>query len=96
MTVEFLDGDPTWATYNKEIGIQKCNKIIEFNSTGNLSEKFDGIQYDVEPYALTDSIGYDPPYWNVDQITVWNSFISFLDSCQAIVDNSKSELYFDN
>lgn len=95
MILEFLDGDPTWATYNQETGYERIRKVIEFNDSSNsIDEKIKGIQFDVEPYLLKEDRGYQPPYWDTNRTEVWESFVSFVDSCQAIVDSSDTDLYF--
>ncbi len=95
LIVEFLDGDPTWATYNQDIGYERLNKVLEFNANStNENEKLKGIQFDVEPYLLKEERGYQPPYWDTDKMEVWDLFVEFLDSCQTIVNNSNTDMYF--
>ncbi len=95
MTIEYLDGAPHWATYDKATGYERINKVIEFNDSSQTpEEKIRGIQFDVEPYLLRENRGYQPPYWDTDRMEVWEQFITFLDSCQALVNNSNSDLYF--
>jgi hypothetical protein len=95
VTMEYLDGDPTWATYNKNIGYYRIEKVIDFNKNSiPENEKIKGIQFDVEPYLLTADRGYQPPYWDTERMEVWESFIEFLDSCQTLVNNSGDDLYF--
>ena len=95
MTIEYLDGDPSWATYNQAIGFETLKKIIEFNDSTLLEEeKIKGIQFDVEPYLLTQARGYQPPYYDTDRMEVWNLFVTFVDSCQKIIDTNNTDLYF--
>jgi len=95
LTIEYLDGDPSWATNNQNNGIYKINKVLEFNaSASSEDEKFDGIQFDVEPYLLTASRGYKPPYWDTDKDSVWTLYVAYMDSCQKIIDKADSSLYF--
>ncbi|MBU0474381.1 MAG: T9SS type A sorting domain-containing protein [Bacteroidetes bacterium] len=95
ITIEYLDGDPTWATYNRETGFERIQKAIEFNAATLIDkEKIKGIQFDVEPYLLKESRGYMPPYYDVERMVVWNLFVTFVDSCQKIIDSAKTDLYF--
>ena len=95
ITIEYLDGDPSWATYNQDKGFERLQKVIEFNATTIIDkEKIKGIQFDVEPYLLKESSGYNPPYYDVDRMEVWNLFVAFSDSCQKIIDSTKTDLYF--
>lgn len=53
LSVEFLTGDPSWATPAGEPGAIAClNAVLAFNKAGAPNERYDGFQYDVEPYAL--------------------------------------------
>ena len=95
LTIEYLDGDPSWATYNQADGFDRIKKVLEFNdSSKSDNEKIKGIQFDVEPYLLTEARGYQAPYWNVDTMIVWESFVTFLDSCQRMIDSANTDLYF--
>ncbi|MGD8780816.1 MAG: T9SS type A sorting domain-containing protein [Ignavibacteria bacterium] len=95
LTIEYLDGDPSWATYNQESGFDRIQKVIEFNSNSlTEKEKIKGVHFDVEPYLLKQSSGYQPPYWDIDKMTVWESYVNYMDSCQALIDNANSDLYF--
>ncbi|MBA4319726.1 MAG: hypothetical protein C0412_15095, partial [Flavobacterium sp.] len=95
ITIEYLDGDPSWATYNQATGYDRISKVIEFNSkTISEKEKIKGVHFDVEPYLMKQGGIYKPPFWDVDRTTVWNSYVAFLDSCQSLVNNSGSNMYF--
>ena len=95
ITIEYLDGDATWATYNQRYGYDRIKKVIEYNTSRTIDkEKIKGIHFDVEPYLLKPGGSYKAPYWDTDRMTVWNSFLAFNDTCQAMVDNSNSDLYF--
>jgi len=53
LRVEFLTGDPSWATVAGEPGAIACiNAVLGFNKAGSPAERYDGFQYDVEPYSL--------------------------------------------
>ena len=93
--VEYLDGDPSWATYNQQIGIERINKVIEFNNQATSeTEKIKGIQFDVEPYLLKSTSLYNPPYYDTNMDSVWNLYVTYMDSCQKIVDTADTSLYF--
>jgi len=93
--VEYLDGNPSWATYNHKAGFDRINKIIEFNSSAlSEKEKFKGIQFDVEPYLLLAGSRFQPPYWDTNLDTVWKLFVSYVDSCQKLIDRTNLDLYF--
>ena len=95
LTIEYLDGDPSWATYNQVVGLDRIKKVIEFNSKSlTEKEKIKGIHFDVEPYLLKQSSGYQSPYWDNDKMIVWESYVSYMDSCQSFIDNTGSNLYF--
>ncbi len=95
ITVEYLDGDPSWATYNQSIGFERLKKFIEFNATATSPEEMlQGVQFDVEPYLLKSSGGYHPPYWDIDMDSVWALYVDYMDSCNKIIDSSNAEIYF--
>ncbi|MCK9279387.1 MAG: T9SS type A sorting domain-containing protein [Melioribacteraceae bacterium] len=95
ITIEYLDGDPSWATYNQAYGYDRIKKVIEYNASCSKEEqKFKGVHFDVEPYLLKVGSSYRAPYWDSDRMAVWNSFLAFNDTCQALVDSSNSNLYF--
>ncbi len=48
-----LDGEPTWSHEHKE-PIQRIEQILDFNANSTSDERFDGIQFDIEPYLLDD------------------------------------------
>jgi len=53
LRVEFLTGDPSWATpAGLPAAIGTINTILAFNKAGAAGERYDGFQYDVEPYSL--------------------------------------------
>lgn len=95
LTIEFLDGDPTWATYRQADGFYRIKKVLEFNnSSTSEKEKIKGIHFDVEPYLLRQDRGYLPPYWDTDKMTVWESYVTYMDSCQRMIDSASADLYF--
>ena len=56
LRVDFLTGDPHWATAARQPeGLAYIKAILDFNRGGaTAAERFDGFQYDVEPYSLPD------------------------------------------
>ena len=51
--VDFLCGDPSWATVHQDDAFVYVDAVIRYNrSTANPDTAFDGFQYDVEPYVL--------------------------------------------
>lgn len=95
LTIEYLDGDPTWATYNQDVGFDRIKRVLEFNAAASSEDKkFDGIQFDVEPYLLKADRGYQPPYWDKDRDSVWALYVAYMDSCQRMIDRADSSLYF--
>lgn len=81
ITVFYLDGEHTWAESSSQrtYGEQVLSNVLAFNSSALPNERFDGIQYDVEPYAL--------PQWGTLKATYWNHFVTLLTNCQAQVNN---------
>ncbi len=51
MYVHALNGDPTWTT-DHQPAANYINTVISYNKNSQINEKFDGINLDVEPYAL--------------------------------------------
>src|SRR5262249_44792017 len=53
LRVDFLCGAPEWGrAANHETALANLRAVLAFNKGGGSSERFDGIQYDVEPYIL--------------------------------------------
>ncbi len=89
LKVEYLDGDKTWATTNISSGKLYMDYLIKFNSeVSDPAERFDGVQYDVEPYLNS---GWSDPSTRED---IWNGFIELLTYCQAMVDSLNDGTYF--
>lgn len=83
--VEFLDGAADWATTGAGYAKQYIDHVINFNNgTTDPAKRFDGIQYDVEPYLLDSWFSQ----------SVWNGFITLLKDCQAKVDAASTTLRF--
>ncbi|WP_437755149.1 hypothetical protein [Sorangium sp. So ce1389] len=55
LRVDFLTGDPHWATPAEQAAaLAELNAILAFNRSGGPGEQFDGFQYDVEPHTLPE------------------------------------------
>jgi hypothetical protein len=93
--IEYLDGDPSWATYNSHVGLARLQLALDFNAGAAAeNEKLAGVQFDVEPYLLKAGRGYLPPYWDTQKDSVWDLYVTAMDSCQKFIDRSDSTLRF--
>ncbi len=89
LKIEYLDGDKTWATTNISSGEKYMDYVIAFNfEAKDSTERFDGIQYDVEPYLNS---GWSDP---ATRETIWNGFIELLTYCQTKIDSLNDGTYF--
>jgi hypothetical protein len=85
LKVQFLDGAPDWATTGKAYGENYLRYALAFNAAStSASQKFDGIQYDVEPYL--DSGWFSQ--------SLWDSFTGLLTDCETMVKNSGQGIPF--
>jgi len=76
LKVDYLDGDPSWATSSGGLnGEQTCDDVLNFNKGGSSNQRFDGIHFDVEPYGLTD--------WNTNKQAIWEEYLTLLTNCKA-------------
>ncbi|MGM7702553.1 hypothetical protein ACSVDE_12565 [Pseudalkalibacillus sp. Hm43] len=48
-----LDGEPTWS-YEQNEPIKRIEQILDYNADSTPEERFDGIQFDIEPYLLDE------------------------------------------
>jgi hypothetical protein len=82
-----LDGDPFWAlTVNHMVALNRIQEVFDFN-TAHPDAKFDGIQHDVEPYAL--------PEWRDHQAATAVQFLQLLEESQHKINDYDSSLHFD-
>jgi hypothetical protein len=74
--VIFLDGDAAWVTSSalRVYGESIMDSLISFNAGGTVTQRFDGVQYDVEPYGATG--------WSTNSETFWATFTTLLQNCQ--------------
>jgi hypothetical protein len=85
LRVDFLTGDPSWALDSSQaIGLAYTQAVIDFNRGGDRSERYDGIQYDVEPYAL--------PEWRTQRETLEAGLLGLLDKSRALIKASGQKL----
>lgn len=84
LRVEYLAGDPGWATpSHRANGEERCDAFVEFNqATSTITERFDGLHYDVEPYTLSD--------WETNYDIYWNQYTTLLRNCQEKIDTYNS------
>jgi len=79
LTVDFLTGDPSWATPEKQsIGTDLLSAVLAFNSSSPAGARYDGFQYDVEPYSL--------PGWPSAELE--NGLLALLDKSNALIKES--------
>jgi hypothetical protein len=75
-----LDGDPSWAlTSNHETALGRIREVLDFNRT-HPAARFDGIQHDIEPYAL--------PEWKTDQEGTALQFLQLLKDSRKLLSRS--------
>jgi len=84
MQVYFLDGEATWAetTALRQYAEGVVDTLLSYNTASLPDERFDGIQYDVEPYLLSN--------WSTQKATYWNNYTTLLANCQTKVDTYNS------
>jgi hypothetical protein len=83
LRVEFLCGDPAWAkAENHAEALSNLKAVLDFNKNGKPDERFDGFQYDVEPYILKE--------WPSETLT--RDFLALLDKARDEIKASKSKL----
>ena len=84
LEVHLLDGHPLWALSGKERepADRLLTAVFNFNAQGTPEERFDGIQYDVEPYLLEEKHPYT---WGKDTVTIWDQYLQNLNEWQSKV-----------
>jgi len=73
IAVEYLDGEAAWINKDSAAANTIISDLLAFNENGATEERFDGVQFDVEPYALHG--------WYT--AALWNQYIQFLQSTQS-------------
>ena len=83
-TIEFLCGDAEWARAERhDEGLAYLKAILSFNQMASRpDERFDGFQYDVEPYSL--------PGW--PDASLRREFLQFFDKSRQLRDVSRQSL----
>ena len=93
LKVLFLDGDPNWVTSsaNRVYAENLVESVLSFNTAGSADQRFDGIQYDIEPYGLVG--------WSSNESTYWSTFMTLLTNCQSKIStynaNNSPAIYFE-
>ena len=92
LKVIFLDGDPNWVTSatNRLLGETVMDNVLNFNKAGSTTQRFDGVQFDVEPYLATG--------WSKKKAAFWSQFTTLLGNCQKKVNTynaSYTPIYFE-
>lgn len=78
LRVDYLVGEPYWATAAREHeGLATLQAMLKFNQGSPASERYDGIQYDVEPYTQPD--------WDKDQVALEAGVVDLYSKCQAAI-----------
>ncbi|BDI32830.1 hypothetical protein CCAX7_48810 [Capsulimonas corticalis] len=79
LRVDFLCGDPSWATaQGQPEGLRNLTAILNYNKSSNAAARYDGFQYDVEPYTLTGPNGWP-------SMTVQNGLVDLLGRSHAMI-----------
>ncbi len=82
--VDYLDGDVAWITQGNKEPIRIMDSLVKFNATGDSIERFDGFQFDVEPYLL--------PGWGTDAL--WEQYFGFMSEIHNFVENHPVKIRF--
>lgn len=81
--VEFLCGDSAWGkAENHNEALSNLRAILAFNKAGKSAERFDGFQFDVEPYLLKE--------WPSPTLT--RDYLRLLDKARDEIRVSKTKL----
>lgn len=84
LQVHFLSGFSAWALPGNPAGYTIMDSVLSFIAASSEEERFDGIQYDVEPYTLPD--------WYSQEL--WDSFVELLNYCKNAADASGLNIPF--
>lgn len=75
LKVHYLDGAADWAGTGLSYAKATMDRVMNYQRTSLPDERFDGIQYDVEPYLLST--------WGTNEAGLWSGYIELLAYCQA-------------
>jgi hypothetical protein len=77
--VDFLGGDASFAEPSKNAeGLDMVQKVIDYNRGAPVSARFDGVQFDVEPYAL--------PGWPTPELR--QGYLHLFEECEHVIKGS--------
>lgn len=80
LKVEALAGTPEWAARGKHsYALAAVDAMLAFNRSSPTAARFDGIHFDVEPYAL---VGYQDPAYRPQ---ILSEFLEMVSQCAARV-----------
>jgi hypothetical protein len=83
LRVDYLCGEATYATpLHAKAGLDQLQSVLQFNRQVPATSRFDGIQYDVEPYSL--------PQWPRPSLLA--GFMDFYSQCRAEIGRSGQAL----
>ena len=85
MEVHYVTGEPEWSFLdNRQIPTNEIDEIFIYNEDASIEERFDSIQFDVEPHAIdTDNEpGMEP--W------VWEQYIQNMDYFKSVIDQNNA------
>lgn len=83
--VNWLVGDPTWATTKKQSCMDAILNLVSYNnSVNNEYEKIGTIQLDVEPHAL--------PEWEENEVEILNGFMEMTDMAYKLCQQNNLSL----
>ncbi|WLR49099.1 hypothetical protein LC065_08035 [Halobacillus litoralis] len=87
--VHALDGAAEWAlAENRHVALSRLFDVLDYNRTVEEDEKFDGIQFDIEPYLLDE--------WDTDERTeVIDQYLKGLHVIDSIVQSPKMKSDFE-
>jgi len=106
LEIHLLTGDKTWSfTVNNPTTQEPYNKpamdlldlIFAYNSASKPNQRFDAIQYDIEPYTIsaTDNIinpeTGQPFVWNTDIEIIWPQYIDSLEMIKNKIDEFNND-----
>lgn len=85
MEIYNLQGYHRWATPSgQDAPARIIDNVLSFNRNSELSERFDGIVLDIEPYLL-QTANKDELDWKQDEAQIWAIYVKVLDQIAAQV-----------
>ncbi len=82
--IHFLTGAKHWAlTESHQEAIDVLNLVLNYNaSRTETCERFDGIQFDIEPHTMSE--------WETQHQSIWTQFMTLLNTMQNMVNTHNS------